>query len=101
MKKSSEFGIKPGDFIKWMYVSNNKFVVEDEELWSMIEDCWVPIGSKLIHLCINVDINNDVVTWLNEKGCFRAQMISQSNNYNGVFKPWTRRHGRSAIPCVF
>jgi len=65
-----KFDIKPGDLIEWTYKYNNKLVVENEILWSSIEKRYIPIGSKYVHMCI--DLNDETYSWLNEKGLFRA-----------------------------
>jgi len=63
---------KSGDFIEWVEMCGGKLVDKDEELYSTIENKWVPIGSNLVHMCINVE--DDVYTWLNEKGLFSAHV---------------------------
>jgi len=51
----AKFDFKPGDLIEWVYMHNHKLVVGDEKLWSKIDNDWIPIGSKYIHMCISVD----------------------------------------------
>jgi len=76
-----KFSFAPGDLIEWVYMSNNELVAKNEELWSRIDNAYVPIGRNLVHMCISVD--NDVYSWLNEKGLFRARSsdIESSNLY--------------------
>jgi len=62
--------IKPGDLIEWAYVHNGNLVIIDEDLWSTIDNEWVPIGRNLVHMCI--DIDSKKYSWLNKKGLFRA-----------------------------
>jgi len=64
--------IKPGDMIEWVYEHDGWRVADNEELWSRIEERWVPIGRELVHLCINYD--DKTISWLNEKGLFRARV---------------------------
>jgi len=68
----SKLNIKPGDLIEWVYEYDNELVVENEEIWSMIEERWVPIGSSFVHMCISVE--NETISWLNEKGLFRVHV---------------------------
>jgi len=68
---SKSLNIKPGDLIEWVYKRNNELVIDDEMLWSTIEECYVPIGRELVHMCISVE--GDVYSWLNEKGLFLAR----------------------------
>jgi len=63
---------KPGDLIEWVNKANGKLVVENEMLWSTIEEHWIPVGSNLVHLCTSVD--SKMYSWLNEKGLFHAHV---------------------------
>jgi hypothetical protein len=62
--------VKPGDLIEWVKDYNRQLVCENETLWSSVDEKWVPIGPELTHLCVSCD--SDTLTWLNEKGLFRA-----------------------------
>jgi hypothetical protein len=62
--------VKPGDLIEWAF-TDGKPVLADETLWSSTEKKWVPIGSSMTHLCVSCD--DKIITWLNEKGLFRAR----------------------------
>ena len=64
--------MKPGDIIEWVYKQTDKLVAEDEELWSTPMSRWVPIGSSLVHTLIS--INDERISWLNEKGLFHARV---------------------------
>jgi hypothetical protein len=64
--------VKPGDLIEWMYHRDGRPVREDRLLWSTVEKKWVPIGSELTHLCVSCE--GEIITWLNERGVFRARM---------------------------
>jgi len=70
----AKFDIKPGDLIEWMYKCNDELVDEHKELYSSIEKRWVPIGRELVHVCISID--DETISWLNEKGLFRAHVNS-------------------------
>jgi hypothetical protein len=63
--------IKPGDLIEWAYLRTRSLVCKNETLWSSVDEKWVPIGSELTHLCVSCD--GKIITWLNEKGLFRAR----------------------------
>jgi len=80
----SKLNIKPGDLIEWVYEHDNELVVENEELWSRIEQRYVPIGSNLVHMCISVD--DEMILWLNEKGLFHTRVDATSR------QPWTKPH---------
>jgi hypothetical protein len=41
--------IKPGDIVEWVYAVTNNPVVEDEMLWSTLDESWCQIGSGLVH----------------------------------------------------
>jgi len=41
-------------------------------LWLSTENQYVPIGSRLVHMCIAYD--GETYAWLNELGSFRASM---------------------------
>jgi hypothetical protein len=62
--------MKPGDLIEWSYKHNKKLVYSDEEIWSTIMKCWVPIGivSTLLHC------DKKTYSWFNSKGCFRVRV---------------------------
>jgi hypothetical protein len=62
-------------FIKWKYRYDKKNVHENEELWSTIEERYVPIGSEMIHTLIFMKKVNhlaEVISWINEKGVYSA-----------------------------
>jgi hypothetical protein len=63
--------MKPGDLIEWTF-TDGKPVREDEMIWSTVEKKHVPIGSDLIHLCVSRE--GEIITWLNERGMFRAHV---------------------------
>jgi len=67
-----QFDFKPGDLIEWVYKNGGQLVYSNEEIWSSIEQRYVPIGLRHIHLCTNVD--DETYSWLNEKGLFRAHV---------------------------
>jgi hypothetical protein len=83
--------VKPGDLIEWAYRRDGKPVSEDEELWSSVEQRWVPIGPDLTHLCVSRD--GKTITWLNEKGLFRVHKDDIT-----TYKSFPTRV--EVVPCV-
>jgi hypothetical protein len=63
--------MKPGDFIEWVYKSNNVVVPHDEMLWSTLMQKWVPI-TGLIEL---VALTDDAIVWLCDNRLFRARSV--------------------------
>lgn len=64
--------MKLGDRIEWTYKRNGRLVTGREQLWSTIMNCYVPIGSSLIHTLVSID--DEQITWVNEEGCFHARV---------------------------
>jgi len=91
----TKFDFKSGDLIEWVYVYNEEHVgspvVKNEEIYSTIKRKWVPVGSRLIHMCISYD--DDTLSWLNEKGLFYASA-------NDLFHKFGRYYPASVIPRV-
>jgi len=69
----TKFNFAPGDLIEWRYWATDRLVRPNEELYSSIENEWVPIGSNLVHMCVRCE--NRHFTWLNEKGAFNANYL--------------------------
>ena len=78
----------PGDIIEWAYKRDGSVVIEDEMLWSTLMNRWTLIGSGLVHTLVS--INDEQITWLNEKGLFRARVDDARR----------RRNGASVVPVV-
>lgn len=62
----------PGDIIEWTYCDANYLAFDYEYLWSSSMRQRVPIGSKSIHVLVSID--EEQMSWLNEKGLFTACM---------------------------
>ena len=61
--------MKPGDLIKWVYVSSKK-AVPYKLMFSSTMGKWVPIEEP----ALLISIKDDVYTWLNNVGLFSAHM---------------------------
>ena len=68
--------MKPGDLIEWTYRQTGDLVFQYETFWSTPMNCWVSIGSRLVHILVS--INDEHITWLNEEGCFYARVNDTS-----------------------
>jgi len=90
----AKLNIKPGDLIEWVYEYDSFLAVEGEELYSSIEKRYVPIGSNLVHMCI--DIDDETYSWLNEKGLFHAHV---DDNLLGTTATAARYHWK-VVPRV-
>jgi len=75
----AKFNIKPGDLIEWVYKDNNQLVWENQTLYSSIEQRYVPIGSKYVHMCIFYD--GETYLWLNEEGFFSAKTNDSTSEH--------------------
>jgi len=62
--------MKPGDLIEWYYEYNKQPVLQNEELWSSLMNCWIPIG--IISTLLQQD--SETYSWINSKGCFHARV---------------------------
>lgn len=68
----------PGDVIEWTQtIKRHKFNVPmDTFLWSSTMHRYVPIGSNLTHILVSID--NERMSWLNERGLFHAYVDDTS-----------------------
>jgi hypothetical protein len=62
--------MKPGDFIEWVYKSNNSVVRRHRMMWSTLMQKDVPIGG----LNLLVALTGDTMVWLCDKGLFHARV---------------------------
>lgn len=81
--------MKPGDLIEWTYREDSLIVLHDEVMWSTIEKRYVPIGSGMVHMLVDLDSRSYV--WLNFHGSFRAHFCD-------VFTSLTRGAAGSVSP---
>jgi hypothetical protein len=58
--------LHPGDLIKWVYESDSQPVRENDELWSMPMQRYIPIGVQPMML---ISITDEFYSWLTPKGC--------------------------------
>ena len=81
--------MKPGDLIEWTYSQTGDLVFQYETFWSTPMNCWVSIGSRLVHILVS--INDEHITWLNKEGIFYAQVDDSVNrttlNHTGGVVP--------------
>jgi len=82
----TKFNFKPGDLIEWVYVRGGRSVIENEQLYSTIEQDYVPIGSGLVHVCVERD--NETYSWLNEDGLFRASVDDTVSSKDSPGSRW-------------
>ena len=65
--------VKPGDLIEWVYRHDETCrVIADEAMWSTPLQCYVPIGSRHVHLLVSID--DTTMMWLNTMGLFHAKV---------------------------
>jgi hypothetical protein len=83
--------MKPGDFIEWVYKSDNVVVPHDEMLWSTLMQKWVPIGG----LNLLVALTGDTMVWLNNKGLFHASADDAESDTapSGAYRIVPRQRG--------
>lgn len=62
--------LRPGDIVEWRLTKDGGRISNDELLWSGVEQRWVPIGHRHLHLL--VASHDGCITWLNNRGVFRA-----------------------------
>lgn len=72
--------MKPGDMIEWVDKTST-LVHKREELWSSVMYKWVPVGGTT-HLLIA--LNDDNLTWLNDKGLFHARVDDTGGRLGGA-----------------
>lgn len=68
--------------IEWTYKVSKTLVGKNEQLWSAVEERYVPVGSGMIHLLVS--INDETYSWLNKRGLFHAR-VGDSERRTGAF----------------